>query len=302
MKVIITGGTGFIGAALTKKLIKIGEHPWIISRGGKSVPGAQFVPLDSQGLLPEELLSKTQVIINLAGESVGQYWHKDVKERILNSRLSITNNLVNSLARNQALGLSYPRLLISASAIGYYGTTAQWVQTETSPSGTGFLASVCRQWEEASLRAQTNGVRVVIFRFGHVLGPGGGVLQGMSLPFRWGVGGNIGSGQQFISWIHLDDLLQLLLLPIQNEQMNGIYNATTTQPVTMKAFMQELGKALDRPSWTNLPAWAARLFMGEMAKELLLPSQQVLPERLTKLGYSFLFPKLSSALQNIYQK
>lgn len=268
-KILVTGGTGFIGKALVMHLQEIGYTPIVLSRKGIQMPDKLLQP-DENGLIPPEILADLYGIVNLAGENIGQRWSSKVKSAILSSRIETTNLIIAALRRNLQMRLSIPSILISASAVGYYGIRPSGIQTESCPPGEDFLASVCRQWEEAAMAAAELGVRVNIFRFGIVLGPDGGVLTQMAAPFKWRVGGVIGSGNQHISWIHRNDLIRALAEPFTNLEMQGVYNLTSPNPVTMSQFMDCLGKTLGSPSWTKVPAFIVKLRFGEMADSLLL--------------------------------
>lgn len=296
-KILVTGGSGFVGRALAGYLRDEGYEPLIFSRSGSP---STVVP-DSQGLIPAEILAQLCGIVNLAGENIAQRWNAAVKARILASRVDTTGRIVAALRRNRQAGLAVPAVLVSASAVGYYGNRPPGLQTEDSPSGGDFLALVCRQWEQAAWTAADEGVRVVVFRFGIVLGADGGVLSRMARPFRWGVGGVIGDGRQHISWIHRLDLVRALALALDRPDMSGPYNLTSPNPVTMERFMSCLGRALDAASWTRLPGGLVRLVLGEMADELLLADQQVLPRRLVEQGFAFAYPDLDQALADVYR-
>ena len=299
-KILITGGTGFIGKSLVTRLSAAGYTPVVFSRKGILLPDGLIQPTEG-GLIPPALLADFYGIVNLAGENIGKRWTPSVKAAILASRIDTTNLIIDSIRQNRRLGLPVPSVLVSASAVGYYGISPSGLQTEQSPAGEDYLADVCRQWEQIAMSAAADGVRVTIFRFGVVLGPDGGILERMAAPFKWRVGGVIGSGRQHISWIHRNDLLQALLLPLTNFEMQGAYNLTSPNPVTMSQFMDCLGSMLGSPSWTKLPGFVVKLAFGEMAESLLLADQQVFPKRLLEQGFVFSFPELSTALAEIYQ-
>jgi len=224
-KILITGGTGFVGKALVNQLREEGFEPVIFSRSAGKNPGS-VIGADDEGLIPSEVLSTLYGIVNLAGENIGQRWTPDVKQRILNSRIDITDRIVTALRRNIKLGLPVPSVLVNASAVGYYGSHPSGIQTEDSPSGQGFLASVCCQWEQSAMTALEAGVRVVIFRFGIVFGPDGGVLSQMARPFKWKMGGVVGSGNEHVSWVHRKDLIRAVSLALNHSDMAGAFNLT----------------------------------------------------------------------------
>jgi uncharacterized protein (TIGR01777 family) len=300
VRIVVTGGTGFIGRPLCQKLVGLGHAVTVLTRN----PGAARSVLDprmsvigwegfrgpTDGLMAA--LGDGDVIINLAGAPIAAgRWNAQVKDRLRQSREGTTSALVAALSKLP----TRPVLLISASAIGYYGPRGDEPLTEESPSGAGFLASLCREWEAAARAAERLGVRVVLPRIGVVLGRHGGALAKMLPAFRMGLGGPVGSGAQWMSWIHLDDLIELLLF-LLNEAVGGPVNATAPHPVTNREFARTLGRTLGRPAWARVPAPVLRLLLGEMAEELLLTGQRVLPHRAEALGFRFRYPTLSEAL------
>lgn len=300
MRIVVTGGTGFIGRPLCQRLVGLGHAVTVLTRN----PGAARSVLDprmsvigwegfrgpTDGLMAA--LGDGDVIINLAGAPIAAgRWNAQVKDRLRQSREGTTSALVAALSELP----TRPVLLISASAIGYYGPRGDEPLTEESPSGAGFLASLCREWEAAARAAERLGVRVVLPRIGVVLGRHGGALAKMLPAFRMGLGGPVGSGAQWMSWIHLDDLIELLLF-LLNEAVGGPVNATAPHPVTNREFARTLGRTLGRPAWARVPAPVLRLLLGEMAEELLLTGQRVLPHRAEALGFRFRYPTLSEAL------
>jgi uncharacterized protein len=250
-------------------------------------PAANDIDTDS--------LEGMDAVIHLAGVSIaGGRWTKARKAAILSSRLQGTNLLAETLSRLQRP----PRVLISASGIGYYGDAGNTPLTEESPPGAGFLADVCRAWEEATAPAATSGIRVVLPRFGVVLAGSGGLLTRLVPPFRFGLGGPLGSGEQFMSWIALDDLLGVLLQAIADDRLVGPVNAVAPHAVTNSAFAETLGRVLGRPAVLQAPASALRLVAGDLADELLLASQLARPTRLENVDFSFAFPALEDALRH----
>lgn len=299
-KILVVGGSGFVGKALTDRLKRDGYDPLIFSRGNKPVRDVTVVTPDAQGYIPADVMDALHGIVNLAGETVAQRWTRGVKERILSSRIETTNAVIAALERNRSFQLRCPQVLVNASAVGYYGNSPQGIQTEASPSGAGFLAKVCREWEKSARQAEDLGLRVVILRFGIVLGPDGGVLEQMLKPFNWRVGGVIGDGSQYISWVHREDLTRAASIALGDETMVGPYNLTSPHPVTMDWFMHCLGYAVGRASWTRMPGFVARILFGEMADEILLASQEVLPQRLLQQGFAFSWGELEQALADIF--
>jgi len=292
-RVLVTGASGPIGAALL---------PYLESQGGRVVrlvrgpaKGPDQVPWDPLRPLAPAIVSGCDVVIHLAGESVLGRWTRDKKKAILESRVQGTSNLARTLA--QAEGR--PRAFICASAVGYYGNGGDTVLTEESPSGHDFPSEVCRAWEGASRIAADAGIRTVNLRIGLVLSPKGGALGMMLTPFRLGLGGRLGSGRQWSSWIHVDDIVAAVHHLIQTESVAGPVNFVAPTPVTNREFTQTLAAVLRRPAFLPVPAFAARLAFGEMADPLLLSGQRVLPAKLQASGYSFRFPELRPALEDL---
>jgi len=232
-------------------------------------------------------------VINLAGASIaGGRWTAEREALLRTSRVDTTRALVNVLAKMNAR----PRVLISASAIGYYGNRDEEVLTEESSAGTDFLASLAKDWEVEALKAEALGIRVVLARFGIILAKQGGALPQMMMPFKFGVGGRVGSGQQWMSWVMLEDVIQILRFALERNEVRGAINIVTPQPVRNADFTRALAKAMHRPAIFPAPAFALRLALGEMADALLLSSQRVAPQKLQQLEYRFLYPEVSAAL------
>jgi uncharacterized protein (TIGR01777 family) len=295
MKVVISGGSGFIGEPLTRALLARGDDVAVLTRDPSHVRAGRAIVWDphaSGGDWRGEVAS-AGAVINLAGENVaGGRWTSRRKQRILDSRLTATRALVEAL-QTQPAG---KRVLINASAVGFYGVRDDELLTEKSETGSGFLADVVRQWEELALSAAPV-ARVVILRLGVVLGANGGALGKMLLPFRLGAGGPIASGQQWMSWIDRDDVVRMMLWASEHAQA-GAYNVTAPEPVRNREFTRALGAALHRPAFLPAPAFALRLVFGEMADEMLIGGQRVVPERATSEGFVFQYPSLAAALQH----
>jgi uncharacterized protein (TIGR01777 family) len=247
------------------------------------------------GTLETSALEGSEAVVHLAGESLAERWTAEKKTRIRDSRVRGTRLLSQALAQ---LAMP-PKVLVSASAMGYYGNRGEEILTEESPSGSGFLAEVCRAWEAATEPALQKGIRVVHLRFGLVLSPAGGALGKMLPVFRMGVGGTVGSGRQYVSWIARDDAVGAIHHAIMTETLQGPANAVAPHPVTNQEFTKTLGKALGRPTMVPLPAFAARLMFGEMADELLLASTRVRPVKLQATGYGYRYPELEVALRHL---
>ncbi|HUE29671.1 MAG TPA: TIGR01777 family oxidoreductase [Verrucomicrobiae bacterium] len=288
MRVLVTGGTGFIGAALCQALAGAGHTVTVVTRDPQRTGGAA---IGWEGV--SAAVRETDALVNLAGEPLGSgRWDARQKQLIRDSRVRVTRTLVGAVAA----GEPRPKVLVNASAIGYYGPRADEVLDESAGPGTGFLADVCRAWEEAALAAEDLGLRVVRLRLGVVLAADGGALARMLPPFRAFLGGPIGSGRQWMSWIHRDDVTGLVADTLANESYHGAVNATAPQPVTNRDFARMLGRVLARPAWLPTPAFALRLMVGEMA-DLLLSGQRVLPGVADRLGYRWRFTELGGALQ-----
>lgn len=293
MKVLITGGTGFIGSALVRSLMDDGCDVTVLSRNPDSIRkscGAGVKTLASLSqLIPQD---SYQVIINLAGAPIfDARWSDARKQVIRDSRIGLTKQLIACMARMTVK----PALLISGSAIGYYGDQGDTVLTEQSATQRDFSQQLCVDWEAEAKRAEQLGVRVCLIRTGLVLAEGGGLLQRMLLPFRLGLGGRLGNGRQWMSWIHRQDWIAIARLMIADTSMQGAYNATAPHPVTNSEFTLTLAHSLKRPALFPVPAWLLKAMLGEMS-ELVLGSQRVLPQRLLAHGFQFQYPDLVSAL------
>ncbi|MCK5138405.1 MAG: TIGR01777 family oxidoreductase, partial [Thermodesulfovibrionia bacterium] len=258
----------------------------------------QKLTWQAPALIPSDTMSDFDAVINLAGEPiVSSRWTKVRKERIMSSRIHTTHALVQSMQNAH----QRPTVLISASAIGYYGAHEDEEVTEETQPATDFLAEVCKAWEAEALKAQELGVRVVLIRIGAVLESDGGALPPMTIPFKFFLGGPIGSGKQWFSWIHRDDMVGIITYALENDFVSGPFNATAPQPVTNREFTSALGKALNRPSWLSVPGFIVRLSLGELGS-VLLTGQRVLPEKILKAGYKFRFNEVNEALSAIFGK
>jgi uncharacterized protein (TIGR01777 family) len=296
MNTLITGGTGFIGRALVNSLLKEGHKVTVLSRTPDSVNkiiGNKLTTLSNLDQLSSE--HSFQVIINLAGAPIfDNHWSETRKKVIRDSRIKLTEQL---LAYIERAGVK-PELLISGSAIGYYGDQGNSVLNEASPVHPDFSQRLCADWESTAQQAERFGVRVCLIRTGLVLAHDGGLLQRMLRPFNLGLGGILGNGQQWMSWIHRDDWISIAKIMINNHTMQGAYNATAPHPATNNDFTKILAQHLKRPALLPVPAWLLKLLLGERS-DLVLASQRVLPERLLAEGFSFQYPELLSALIEI---
>lgn len=296
MNILVTGSSGLVGSALIPALTAEGHRVSRLVRT-KSNLGIRDTFWDpTAGELYSPPLEGLDGVVHLAGESIADgRWSKTRKARIRQSRVQGTRLLSESLARLS----SPPKVLLSASAIGYYGDRGHEILTELSPPGCNFLSGVCQEWEAATLAVAERSIRVVTLRTGIVLSPIGGALARMLLPFRMGVGGIVGSGRQYMSWISIDDLVRIIIYALKIETVKGPVNAVAPKPVTNAEFTRILGRVLSRPTVLPMPGFAARLAFGEMADELLLASARVVPAKLEASGFVFRHPNLESALSSL---
>jgi len=291
MRILISGASGLVGTALCAYLESCGHTPVPLSRS--RIENQPWWDL-STGEINWGAEPDFEVVIHLAGENIASgRWDRRRKERIRMSRVSGTTLLAQSLAEKG----HKPRLLISASAVGFYGDRGDEELTEESDAGSGFLAQICQEWEEACAPASAAGIRTVNTRLGLVLSPNGGALQKMLPPFRLGLGGPLGNGRQFISWIDIDDLCRAIGHIIQTQALQGPVNLVSPEPVRNKEFAATLGRVIGRPAVLAVPSPALRLLLGEMADALLLSSVRVVPQKLHDSGFTFTHPDLYGALQ-----
>ena len=291
---LITGGTGFLGTALVKALRDRGHHVTVLTRHPGKPGEALWSPGDEATLLA--LVDGASAVINLAGEPIaGGRWTPARKEAIRASRVGVTRALATAISTAAAP----PSVFVSGSAVGYYGVRDSTPLDESSGRGADFLSDVCGEWEAAAWSA-SGLARVVLLRTGIVLAGKGGALPQMALPFRFGVGGPIGSGAQYMSWIHLQDWVNLALWALERDTVSGPLNLTAPTPVTNEEFSRTLAAELRRPGFMRAPAFAMRLLLGEMADALILGGQRVLPRKAQAEGYAFRYPHLAPALHAIY--
>jgi hypothetical protein len=293
MKIAVTGGTGFIGTPLCRLLLQQGHEVAVATRRPHEAPPAPGVRLVGwDGPAWRQTIGEAGAVVNLAGEPIaGRRWSPRQKARIRESRVGTTRAIVDAIAASPRR----PAVLVSGSAVGYYGARGDERLSEQDAGGTGFLADACREWEAEARRAEALGVRVVRVRTGIVLGPGGGALAKMVPPFRAYVGGPLGSGRQWMSWVHRDDVIGLIAWALASPHVQGAVNATAPEPVTMRDFCATLGQALQRPSWAPVPGPVLRLVLGEMAG-MLLTGQRVVPAAAQRAGYRFIAPALLPAI------
>ncbi|WP_430510609.1 TIGR01777 family oxidoreductase [Gottfriedia solisilvae] len=293
MNILLTGGTGFIGSLLVKELIRKEYHCYVVTRShiDSQIPQVTFITWEQ--LTSNSFDEPIDVVINLAGESINSgRWTNSVKDKILQSRIQSTSKLITWLERQA----HRPNLLINASAIGFYGTSETKTFTENDkPKSTDFLATTVRTWENVATKAEELGIRTVLARFGIVLGLEGGALPKMILPYKLFIGGPIGSGSQWMSWIHLKDVVGLIVHSIENKEIHGPMNFVSPTPVTMKEFSKILSKSLKRPNLLKVPEFVLQMLLGEMSM-LILEGQKVSPTVAIQTNYNFQFTSLKDAL------
>ena len=297
MRVTLTGASGLIGTKLVQALKARGDDVTVLSRSPARTTRALGVPADAwqptEAPAPAGALAGRDAVVHLAGERVDQRWTDDSRRAIAGSRETGTRNLVEGLRAADPR----PGVLVSSSAVGYYGARGDEVVEESARPGTGFLAEVCVAWEHQASRAEELGLRVVRVRTGVVLDGGGGALARMLTPFKLGVGGPIAGGDQYMPWIHADDLVGIYLAAIDGETWTGPVNASAPEPVTNAVFSKALGRALHRPAVLPIPGFALHLLYGDMA-EVVTEGQRAVPRRPLDLGYAFKHPDLDEALRN----
>ncbi len=300
MKVLVTGASGFIGAAVCDALLVRGDTVVGLTRdpsrargSNPSVTWRRWEPILERP--PAEAFDGVDGVIHLLGEKINQRWTDEAKQRIMESRRTGTHNLVGTIAGLQRK----PKVLVSQAAIGIYGDRGEAIVDESAEPGEGFDAEVVREWEKAAQEAEGTGVRLVVVRTGHVLDPRGGFLKQLLKPFKLGVGGPLAGGAQYVSWIHIDDEVGILLWALDSEKVSGVVNSTAPNPVTNRVFSKALGRAIGRPAVVPVPGVTLDLMYGREFGKVLRGGQRVLPRRALDLGYQFRHPELDEALDDL---
>ena len=301
MQIVITGATGLIGSALTRNLRESGYKIIALTRDpakSEAIQEANIEYVKWDGTTSSgwaKYVENADVVVNLAGANlVDKLWTSKVKRVILDSRIYAGKAVLQAIMRAK----KKPKLLIQASATGYYGSRGDNELTESSKKGVGFLSDVCQQWEDSTKMVEAHGVRRVVVRTGVVLAKDSKIISMLRLPFRLFLGGHPGSGKQWFSWIHLQDVVNSFNFFIQRQDLKGVFNVCAPEPVQMRKYFETYGNLLDRPSWIHPPSFIFKIILGDLAKEGILTSQRVLPIKLKKAGYKFKFPKINSSLKN----
>ncbi len=300
MKVLVTGASGLIGSALCDALLARGDSVVGLTRNPQRArrtnPGVVWHSWEPMLERPTPAAFEgVDAVVNLLGERIDQRWTEEAKQRIMASRHTGTQNLVQAIAGLE----SKPKVLVNQSAIGYYGDRGEAIVDESAAPGEGFDAEVVRKWEETARAVESSGVRLVIVRTGHVLDPRGGLLGRMLRPFKLGLGGPLASGKQYMSWIHIDDEVGIVIWALENEEVSGVVNATAPNPVTNRELSKALGRALNRPAVVPVPGFSVDLMFGSEFGAVLRGGQRVVPRRAVDLGYSFRYPELGEALDDL---
>lgn len=300
-RILISGATGLIGSAIFQALSKRGDVPVALSRNTASVTsklGADALAVEWDLRSPEKWageINRADAVVHLAGASLMEKrWSPEYKEKILSSRINGTSAIVDAIARSDRK----PECLVSASAIGYYDEKSPDELNENSPAGSGFLSRVCAEWEAQAARSESFGVRNVRVRIGVVLDRRGGALPSMVMPYKYFVGGYLGSGRQWLSWVHIEDLVNIFLYALDNQSIRGPVNATAPNPVTMKEFSRHISRVFARPSWLNIPDWLLNIAVGEAASTIT-EGARVLPEKLISSGFVFKYSDAGEALKEL---
>ena len=299
MRILVTGANGFLGRHLGQRLSELRHEVWRLERRLDPADPRAFAWDPAKGELDPAALQGLDAVIHLAGAPIaGRRWDAAYKQQLRDSRVASSRLLIDRLGAVEAK----PRAFLAASAVGLYGDRGDERLDEASAPGTDFLASVCLDWEAETRRAADLGLRLVQARVGLVLGPDGGLLQRLRLPFKLGLGGRLGNGRQWMSWIAIDDLVDAFLFLLDRPDLSGAFNLTAPNPVTNAQFTQSLARALNRPALVPLPAFAIRALLGEMGQTLLLGGQRVAPQRLTQAGFHWRSAWVGEALNHLYPR
>lgn len=300
MNIVISGASGLIGTELVESLKKDGHHVLSLTRSKSSSPDKIYWNIET-GEIESDKLENIDALVHLAGENISGEnpiqgrWTQERKEKILNSRVKGTTLLSDTISRLK----NPPKVFVSASAIGYYGDRAEEKLDEKSNKGSGFLSDVCKAWETSADSARNKGIRVVHTRFGVVLSNKGGALKSMLLPYKMGVGGTIGNGKQYMSWIDISDVAGAIKHVINKSDIQGVVNVVAPKPITNSEYTKALGHVIHRPTIFPIPSIGINILFGEMGNELLLGSQKVYPEVLSNTGYKFMYPDITSSLEHV---
>ncbi|MFP4619731.1 MAG: TIGR01777 family oxidoreductase [Bacteroidales bacterium] len=305
MKILVIGATGFIGKPLVEKLLKRNHEVYVFTRNDEKArrlfSDRVFIQQwkTDEYIVLQEYAHKVDVVINLAGENLGEKrWTGDQKRKILSSRVNIGKALSFALKQSK----DKPYLLIQGSGVDYYGFSEHQTFPEKSPAGEGFLPMLAQQWEDSVRNIEEDNTRKIFIRTGVVLGREGGILPRMMRPFRFFLGGPLGTGRQWISWIHIDDETEAIVRLAETNGLEGPYNLAAPTPVTMKEFAATLGKVMQKPSWLPVPPFLLKMVFGDMAKEMILQGQRVIPEKIREIGFEFRYPDLESALTELLKR
>jgi uncharacterized protein len=308
MQVFVTGGTGLIGSRLVRRLMERRDRPVVLTRREATAEklfgtSCRIVEGDSMKAGPwQDVAAECDAVVNLAGENLFNHrWNDQFKTLMTDSRLLTTAHVVEALGRKPKREDGTPKVLVNASAIGIYGPHGDEELTEESPPASDFLANLCVQWEKAAKAVEAFGVRCALTRIGVVLAKEGGALKQLWTPFSLGLGGPVGDGKQWMSWIHIEDMIGVLLLALDNNETTGPLNATAPNPVTNRDFATAFGKALHRPSFMPTPRFMLRTMLGESA-DIVTTGQRVLPKKTMALGYQYKFPQIDAALADVVGK
>ncbi len=294
MRVLITGSTGLVGTQVVRRLENENEIVRLVRQSTKSRIGDDAVWDPNADSMDLQCLEDADAVVHLAGENLGRRWNPELKRKIRDSRVNGTGLLCESIAKCA----NPPKTLIAASAIGYYGSRGDEEMTEESTRGSGFLADVVADWEDATRPASEAGVRVVNLRIGVVLSRNGGALHSMMTPFKLCLGGIVGNGRQHWSWVEVTDVAHIVEFALNNESISGPLNAVAPKPATNREFTKTFGKVISRPTILPMPAFVTKIMLGEMGEELLLSSTRVIPQKLNEAGFEFGYAQLEGALRN----